>query len=70
MQIGMQFRIQKAIYEAEENGVDTPLTDDIRQSCLSYHLQGVCNTHCGVQHLQIPLYQSEFVRLGKWQDYF
>ena len=65
MQIGPGFRILTAIYKAEANGVNIPQMYNGRHCCLSYHIKGVCNTHCGGRHLHIPLSQIEFGRLGK-----
>ena len=70
MQIGLGFSIQTAIDEAAANGVNIPLTDNGHNLCLLYHLKGVCNTHCGGQHLYITLSQSEFKWLGEWRDHF
>ena len=70
MQIGTGFWIQTEIKEAAANGVDIPHKDNRRQFFLSYHIKGVCNTHCGSQHLHIPLSQSKFGRLGKWSDHY
>ena len=70
MQLGPGFRIRTAIGVAAVEGVDTPQTDNGCQFNLSYHLKGVCNTHCGGQHLHRPLSQSEFGRHGKWRECF
>ena len=59
-----------AINEAAGQGCDIPVTDDGRNFCLSFHLKGVCNMHCGVHHSYIPLYQSEFERLSEWHNRF
>ena len=50
MQVAPGFCLQREIDAAEYWGVDTPLKYDGRQFCLSYHLKGVCNSHCGGRH--------------------
>ena len=50
MQIGPGSSIWTAIVAATADEVDIPQTDENRHFCLSYHLKGVCNTHCGGQH--------------------
>ena len=70
MQIGPRFRIQTAINVVAAKTFDIPQTDDGRHFCLSYHLKGVCNTHCSGLHSHRPLYQSEFGRLGEWRERF
>ena len=42
--------------------------DNSRQFFLSYHIKGLCNTHCGGKHSHRPLSQIEFRRLGEWRD--
>ena len=66
MQTGRGFRIRIAIAEAEASGVDISQTDNSCHFFLPYHLKFVCNTHCGGHHLNRPLSQIEFGRLGEW----
>ena len=68
MYIDQGFRIRTAIDAAAVDGVDIPQTDNSRQFCLSYHLKGVCSTHCGGRHSHRLLSQNEFGRLGEWRD--
>ena len=68
MHFGPGFWIRTAIGKAAANGVYIPQTDNGRHFCLSYHLKGACNTHCGGRQLHRPLSQSEFGRLGEWRD--
>ena len=68
MQLGLGFRIRTSIDAAAVDGVEIPQTDNDRHFCLSYHLKGVCNTHCGSRHFHRPLSQSKLGRLDKWRD--
>ena len=68
MKIGPGFRIWTAIDAAAASRVDIPQTENGRHFYLSYHLKGVCNTHCGGRHFHRPMSQSKFGRIVEWHN--
>ena len=58
MQVAPGFFLQRAINAAADQGVEITLIDNRLHFFLSYHLKGVCNSHCGGRNSNHIMSQS------------